>query len=197
MQTKIAVVDTGADTFSSWISKTNQTINAISNVAVVVIANSTGDAVTGNGFVVGILGANTLVCTNIRGGNVGTAGTLNVTSNAVFSGDVSFGGAAITGNSVTTTGTSQQVIDSWLINTYRAAKYVLSIKNNSANGYSATEIMVLQDDGTAYVTEYAVLNSNGSLGTFAVDANSTAARLLFTPSPANTTVKYSRQLFGV
>lgn len=197
MQSKISIVDTATDTFLSWISKTNQAINAVSNVAVVVAANSMGDAVTGNGFVVGILGANTIVCTNIRGGNVNTSGTLNVISNAVFSADVSFGGAAISGNSVTTTGTTQQTIDSFSVSTYRAAKYVLSVKNNSANGYMATEIMVLQDDGTAYATEYAILSSNGSLGAFAVDANTTIARLLFTPTPANTTVKFSRQLFGV
>ena len=195
MLSKISLVNVSTDTFGIWVNRTNETINAVSNNAAVVIANTTGDMVTGNGFVNGFFGANTLVCTNLRGGDVASSAEMNVTSNVVFSAIVSHAGVdSITGNTVETSGFTQQTIDEWPVATYRTAKYVVSIKNNSANGYQATELMVMQDDGAAIATEYATIVSNGSLGTFAVDINTGNARLLFTPTSTNTTVNFTRNL---
>jgi cytoskeletal protein CcmA (bactofilin family) len=96
--------------------------------------------------------------------------------------------------SITTTGTSAQVIDSWLLSTYRVGKYIASVKSNSSNAYAGSELLLLQDGGTAYITEYSLLTSNGVLGAWTANANTTHAVLWFTPLVANSTVKADRTL---
>jgi len=98
---------------------------------------------------------------------------------------------------VTTTGTSAQALDTYSITAFRAADYIASIKNNSANGYQMTKFGILNFDGDVQITEYATLNSNGGLGTFSANANSTMVRVWYTPTPANTTVKANRLLIVV
>jgi len=66
MSRQISNVEVASDTFDSWRIKTNQMANAFGDT-VTLIRNSTGEATTGNGFVVGILGANTLATTELRG----------------------------------------------------------------------------------------------------------------------------------
>jgi hypothetical protein len=84
MSRQLNIVNTATDTFDNWVSKTNDVVLLVNTDVVTVQQNSVGDFTTGNGFVIGILGSNTLVSTNIRGGNVETSATLNITSNANF-----------------------------------------------------------------------------------------------------------------
>ena len=73
------------DTFYQWLTMTNELVSAFANV-VTTTTTSAGDTTTGNAFVSGIFGANTLTVTNIRGGNVTTSEAMTVTSNIAFSG---------------------------------------------------------------------------------------------------------------
>ena len=84
MARQLNIVNTAADTFGNWVSKTNEIVLLVNTDVVTVEQNSVGDFTTGNGFVIGIFGSNTLVATNIRGGNVAASATLNITSNANF-----------------------------------------------------------------------------------------------------------------
>ena len=84
MATPISLVVTSTDTFQIWVNKTNEMANAFTQVAVTVAATGDGDDVTGNGYVIGILGANGLVANSIHGGNVSTSSNLTITSNLVF-----------------------------------------------------------------------------------------------------------------
>lgn len=199
MNTPLPIVNVAAsDTFGSLISKLNAGIVALSNTALVVAANAAGDSVSGNGFVNGTLGTVTLAVTNLKGGNVASAGSINVISNAVFSFDLGLGGvAAARGNTLTTTGTGATPIDTFAQATYRSGKYVISVKNNIANGYQATELLLMHDDGNALLTEYATLSSNGIIGTFTADISSGNVRLLYTPAVANTTLTWRRDLLTV
>ena len=74
------------DTFAQWLSLTNQMANAYANV-VTTAANSAGDTTSGNAFVSGTVGGNTVVVNyQLRGGTVDTAANLSVVSNVTFSG---------------------------------------------------------------------------------------------------------------
>jgi hypothetical protein len=95
MSKQIVVVNPATDTFDSLISKTNELINAVNTEVVTV--NSTSGATIGNGFVTGIFGANTLVATTIRGGNVGTTTLVTVSSNLTVSGVTSAANVNSTG----------------------------------------------------------------------------------------------------
>ena len=86
MATPISTVNTAADTFQVWIDKFNASANAISNVVVTANSLANGSLTTGNGFVNGIFGANTLVVTTLRGGNVQAAANLTISSNVSMDG---------------------------------------------------------------------------------------------------------------
>jgi hypothetical protein len=104
MTKAISNVATSTDNFQAWIDKTNQLLEALSN-EVVTVSTSTYGNTTGNGIVNGIFGAvNLFASSSLRGGNVTTSNTLNITSNvniantATITGDVSLGGnVSITG----------------------------------------------------------------------------------------------------
>lgn len=74
------------DTFAQWLSLTNQMANAYKNV-VTTATNTAGDTTSGNAFVSGIFGANTMVVNyEMRGGTVDTAANLAIVSNVTISG---------------------------------------------------------------------------------------------------------------
>jgi hypothetical protein len=74
------------DTFAQWLRLSNQMANAYKNV-VTTATNTAGDTTSGNAFVSGIIGGNTVVVNyQMRGGTVGTAANLAVVSNVTFSG---------------------------------------------------------------------------------------------------------------
>jgi hypothetical protein len=74
------------DTFAQWLSLSNQMANAYQNV-VTTATNTAGDTTSGNAFVSGTLGANTVVVNyQMRGGTVDTAANLAIVSNVTISG---------------------------------------------------------------------------------------------------------------
>jgi hypothetical protein len=89
MARAVANVVVSTDTFASWVGRTNQLADAMSLYAVTVESNTVGAGVTGNGFVNGILSANTFAAGDIlRGGSVATSANLNITSNTRVTGAV-------------------------------------------------------------------------------------------------------------
>ena len=74
------------DTFAQWLRLSNQMANAYKNV-VTTATNTAGDTTSGNAFVSGIIGGNTVVVNyQMRGGTVDAAANLAVVSNVTFSG---------------------------------------------------------------------------------------------------------------
>lgn len=203
MAKTISPVVLSSDTFNSWIEKTNTAIDLLSGNVVTTAANSMGDNTNGNGFVTGIFGANTIVATNIRGGNVNTNNSINIFSNTAFGN--SSANTYLTFNAVTEnfsgnvkcTTTSAQIIDTFSAAAYRSAKYVISATDNANNKYQATEIMLLQDGTNTYTTEYATLLSSTTVVQFSANIDSTTVRLYVTPTYANTTLKINRTLLAV
>jgi hypothetical protein len=72
---------------------------------------------------------------------------------------------------------------------FRASKYVIQIEEGTGVGanFEVIEILLLVDNiGTVYATEYAVVSSSGELGEFAADVQGdNIVRLYFTAYQAS------------
>lgn len=73
------------DSFQTWVDKTNEIAGLFSEV-VTAKANTTGDVTSGNVSINGILSANTLTTSVIRGGSVATSANLVISSNVSTNG---------------------------------------------------------------------------------------------------------------
>lgn len=91
MTVSIASVNTSADTFGQWVTKTNLLANAMSTVVVTTDSNTA----VGNAAVSAAFSANSLHANTLAGGNNSVSGNLTISSNVAFSGArVSLGGGA-------------------------------------------------------------------------------------------------------
>jgi hypothetical protein len=118
-------------------------------------------------------------------GGLGVAGRINTESIQIA--DAIMDSGLVLVNTVDTT-----VIDAYSIDDYRSSKYIIQISDGtgpSAN-FEVIEILLLLDNsGTVYATEYAVLSSNGELGEFAADVQGdNMVRLYFTAYQATNKV---------
>lgn len=76
------------DKFSTLFIRVNELVTALNVETVTVNSLANGALSSGNGFVNGIFGANTLVVTTLRGGNVQSSGNLTISSNVSFTGNI-------------------------------------------------------------------------------------------------------------
>ena len=82
-------------------------------------------------------------------------------------------------------------VDTFAVATYRSSKYIVQITQGT--NYQVSEILVIHNDTTTTMTEYGMMNTNGSLGTFATDINTGNVRLLVTMGSATSaTINISR-----
>ena len=91
--------------------------------------------------------------------------------------------------------TANQVADTFPAQSYRTAKYLVQM--TSGSNYHATEVLLIHDGTTVYMTEFGTIFSNASLGTIDGDINSGSVRLLVTPANTSTQVKIQRLTVGV
>lgn len=85
---------------------------------------------------------------------------------------------------------SNQPVDIFTAVSYRTAKYI--IQATAGTDYHATEVLLIHDGTTVYLTEYGTIFTNASLASFDADIVNGNVRLLCTPANANTTVKAQR-----
>ena len=90
-----------------------------------------------------------------------------------------------------TTTTAGQVVDQFKANAYRTAKYIVSM-SHATQGYHATEVLLVHDGTTVYMTEYGTIYSSSSLGTLDASILTGNVRLTVTPTNTNTTIKAKR-----
>jgi len=75
-------------------------------------------------------------------------------------------------------------IDSFSSSTFRTVKYI--VQATSVSGIHSTEVFCMHDGVFAYLTEYATLVSNNSLGNFSIGVASGNVSLTFSPiNPSN------------
>lgn len=201
MSRAIGNVYTSNGTFYSWLGKTNDVIDAFTET-VTIKANTAGDITSGNGFVNGYFGANTLVATTLKGGNVSSNAVITISTNTNI-GNSSIQVTTLHNNvthvkstNYTSTNTDVQLLDDFTDTNYRAGKYLLSIKDTDNNYYQSTEIMIMHDGTTAYLTEYATLISSVTLGIFTANVDSGAVRLYVQPTNGNSVINYHRTLIA-
>jgi len=84
---------------------------------------------------------------------------------------------------------AQYLIDSYSLNNYRSSKYFIQIDEGTTSTarFQCMEIMlVASNTGTAFATEYGIISSNGTLGSFSKDVTNVGGdwvvNLYFTPN---------------
>lgn len=200
-------IDVTADTFYSWIVKTNTLIYLANTEIVTANSAANGAITTGKGYVIGTFGANTLACDTLRGGNTIATGVLTITSNTIFNANTTKIDAGVTlgANSIVhdhgvrfvSSGLTAQTADSFATATYRSAKYVISVTDPTNNDYQVTEVILLHDGTNTYTTEYATITSDGNLATFSSDISAGSVRLRVTPAFTPLQINMSRTLVAV
>ena len=204
----ITVANTSnTNTFDYWKNRTNELAHAMTNYVVTTNSNTAvGNAAVSNTFTANTIVANTIDAnTSVNVGN----STVNVSILSPNSAQISSGSyflnangswtintsAPVSNGFIETSGTSAQVIDSFAIADQNAAEYYVHIKDNNANNYHASKILVVHSVGAAYTTEYATIVSNNTMGVFAANVNSGDVRLFMTPTSSNTNVTFTRVNF--
>jgi hypothetical protein len=87
---------------------------------------------------------------------------------------------------------SLSVVDSWSISSHRSAKYLVSI--NQGTNFQTSEILVTHNNTSAFISEYGVIETTGSLATFSasVDGGMVTLKVLMA-SPAAATIDFSKR----
>jgi hypothetical protein len=192
--TVIVANTSNTNTFDYWRNRTNELAYAMTTYAVTA---GSSNAAVGNAAITGNFNANTLsvgnssVNTTIR-----TANSTQQSNGQYFlnaNGSWTLIGAPVYTDNTALTGTSVQLVDYYDMTTYGAVEYLVNVVDNNANNRLATKILTIHDNNTVWTTEYATMTTNTSnMGSFAANANSTHARLYFTPVSSNTNVRFIR-----
>ena len=96
----VALTDAG----TTWLNRTNE-LATIATYQAVTVSNTSSNTTTGNGVIVGIFGSTTLFSTDaMRGGNVSTSNTLQITSNVSISNSMTVSGPVTLSSNVSLTG---------------------------------------------------------------------------------------------
>lgn len=162
MTIPVANVDVTTDTFGGWIAKTNQLAAIISANTVTVDTTSTGSVSTGNGFVNGVFGSNTLVASTIRGGSINTANTLTISSNVNITGTLvvngTFAYSAIDVATSLVPSTNNVYNLGSVTNTFNTA-FVTNINSNTANIATANITSINATTLTASNSTFITINA--------------------------------------
>jgi len=91
--------------------------------------------------------------------------------------------------------TSILTIDTYNIANYRTAKYF--IQANTSDSFHSSEALVMHDGTSAYLSEYGIIYSNGSLFDLSTDISGGELRLRVTPTRSGTIFKFKRIIIEV
>ena len=126
------------------------------------------------------VGGNTLHFSGLTLNQINVSGIVTASSFSLPDGLISSG-------SLTTSSPTEIAIDSFSASSYRSAKYQVQVESGS--DYQTTEISVLHNDATTFMTEYGTLQTGDSLASFTTDLSDGSVRLLATSLTAGE-VKY-------
>lgn len=87
MSKSIATIDVSSDTFQTLIAQVNAAIDLLATEVVTANNEANGAVTTGNGYVNGTMSALVFAANTMRGGNVQSSQTLNITSNLNLTGN--------------------------------------------------------------------------------------------------------------
>lgn len=93
-------------------------------------------------------------------------------------------------NSVNTSTTANNVVDSFPKSIYRSAKYYVQI--TSGSDYHVSEVLLIHDGSDVFITEYGTIYTNTALGNVSAAINSANVELLVAPTNSSSVVKTKR-----
>jgi hypothetical protein len=198
----LVTIMTGGAT--GYLKKTAADTYALDNSTFLTVETDTLASVTGRGATTGqvISLTNATDSTTTSTGALVVTGGIAVSKSIYSAGDIvqsTTGGTkiAVRNASQTVLATvSASPVDSWAIANYRTAKYLVQITQGSNN--QTSEILITHNGATTTMTEYAVVETNGSLATFTSDVNSGNARLIVTMlSATSATINISKKLIVI
>lgn len=167
MARAVANVNIAVDTFNGWVTKTNVLLDALSNEIVTANNQANGALTTGNGFVNGIFGANTIVVpASLRGGNVQSSNTLNISSNVVVGNTFTVNSSASFAyiNTNTHIQSSNLYCNATTITLYSSSGNVNITSTNAAITATTIKLEGNIDSNLVIKTDLALIVSNTSLG---------------------------------
>lgn len=91
--------------------------------------------------------------------------------------------------------TGTLTIDTYNATSYRTAKYL--VQANTVDSFHSSEAVVIHDGTTAFISEYGMVYSNGSLFSLSADISTGVVRLRATPTRSGTTFKSKRIILEV
>ena len=195
--TDISVSTSTASIIISDISTLQSvTSRGSSSTFAISLSNNSASTSTTTGALTVVGGVGIGGDTNI-GGNIATNGDATVAGNAYVTGrvnaeSVKIADAIFDSTQVLVNTTATVVVDSYSITDFRSSKYLVQIDEGSGPtaAFEVIEILLLVDNvGTVYATEYGLLTSNGEMGDFAADVQGdNMVRLYFTPYQATNKV---------
>lgn len=130
---------------------------------------------------VDIIETDTLSSVTGRGNTTTNNIQLNSGAALVLSGTTSSTSERVA-NTIAIATTSATPVDTWAVASYRSAKYLVQVSQGA--DHQVSEVMVIHNGSTTYMTEYAVLETNGVLVTFTSDISAGKARLIATMAGA-------------
>ena len=171
---QVGAANTATAITTQGTSNLTLSTNNGTNSGTIVIANGTNGNITITPNGTGVV-------------NVGK--TVNITGDLTVSGTTSIGGVFLTAGSITGA-TILTTVDTFNKTIYRSAKYQVQITCTAgpdAGSYQASEVLVIHDGTTAYMTEYAVLKTGANeLATFTVEVSGDDIRFRVTPTTSDT-----------
>jgi len=180
----------------------NTTVNSTSNSTSIVFGNTVQNTVVNTSSITfGNTVQNTVVNTSsIFISNSTSNLTISIPTTSQYANGKFFLNAngsfvlvqdTIRGN-IETSGTTNTEINNYLTNTFASAEYLLAVKDNNANNYQSSKILITHDVDNAYLSEYAIIVSNNYVGSFFANSNTSHVRLYFNPTSTNTTINFTR-----
>ena len=90
---------------------------------------------------------------------------------------------------VTVTGIENTTIfDYFTASSFRSMTYKISIKKNSGNKYSTTELTIIPDDTDVNVSEFGLVDNSGNIGTISVSKSGDTVSLSVVPVGGQTPI---------
>ena len=211
MTNKTVTVDSNTATGNAAITGTfsanvlflgNTTVNSTSNSTSITFGNTVQNTVVntssitfGNTVQNTVVNTSSIFISNSTSNLTISIPTTSQYANGKFflnaNGSFTLVEALIKGN-IETSGTTNREINNYLTNIFASAEYLLAVKDNNANNYQSSKILITHDVDNAYLSEYAIIVSNNYVGSFFANSNTSHVRLYFNPTSTNTTINFTR-----
>ena len=143
-------------------------------------------------YISNTISTSTISVNNVASNNISTnsitGNTLSV--NSISTNSVTLAFSNINSLVYSFANSSQAIIDSFAVTSYRSVDYFIEITDTSSgNKYQLTRILLLQDGSSTYTTEYGSVWSSVQLGIFTSSISSGNVNIYCTPYSANSVIK--------